>query len=89
MKAGAAATTNYEAGAKTFVFAEGGMAIEAAIGAQKFFFFPAVMGRGKNSEETPGETRRSSGKSKSRKDGSRKGRATAPGSKKTAKRQPR
>src|SRR5688572_22056715 len=64
VKAGAAATTNYEAGAKTFVFAEGGMSIEAAIGAQKFFFFPAVMGRGQKAEqgmdEKPGERRRSS-----------------------------
>src|SRR5688572_23501689 len=85
VKAGAAATTNYDAGAKTFVFAEGGMTIEAAIGAQKFFFFPAVMGRGQEPEEKPGERGRSKGKSARRKDAPSKGGARSSG-KKTAKR---
>ena len=90
VKAGAAATTNYESGAKTFVFAEGGMSIEAAIGAQKFFFFPAVMGRGKKPEqgtdEKPGERRRSSDSGKSKKDGASMAKSKASTKKKTAKR---
>ena len=88
MKAGAAATTNYEAGAKTFVFAEGGMSIEAAIGAQKFFFLPAVMGRGQKAEqgmdEKQGE-RRGSSSGKSKKNGS-KAKSKTFTKKKTAKR---
>jgi lipid-binding SYLF domain-containing protein len=46
VKAGAAASANYEKGAAVFVYSEGGMMLEAAIGTQKFFFRPAVLGRG-------------------------------------------
>ena len=52
VKAGAAASANYEQGAAVFVYSDGGMMLEAAIGAQKFFFRPAVLGRG-NKAPTP------------------------------------
>ena len=45
VKAGAAASARYESGVAVFVAPEGGMMIEAAIGAQKFFFKPAAIGR--------------------------------------------
>jgi lipid-binding SYLF domain-containing protein len=48
VKAGAAASSNYDEGAMVFVSSEGGMMIEAAIGAQKFIFKPAVLGRTKS-----------------------------------------
>jgi lipid-binding SYLF domain-containing protein len=47
VKAGAAATANYESGVAVFAYADGGMLLEAAIGGQKFFFRPAVLGRTK------------------------------------------
>ena len=68
VKAGAAVSSKYVAGAKNFVFCEGGMSLEAAIGTQKFFFFPAVMGRGQKAEQPPGETPRSKGGSNKSKD---------------------
>lgn len=45
VKAGAAASARYEKGAAVFVHSEGGMMLELAIGAQKFVFKPAAMGR--------------------------------------------
>ena len=45
VKAGAAASSNYANGAIVFVSSEGGMMLEAAIGAQKFIFKPAALGR--------------------------------------------
>ena len=45
VKAGAAATADYERGVAVFVYPEGGMTLEAALGAQKIFFRPAVLGR--------------------------------------------
>jgi len=45
VKAGAAASSNYTSGALVFVSSEGGMMLEAAIGAQKFIFKPAALGR--------------------------------------------
>jgi lipid-binding SYLF domain-containing protein len=45
VKAGAAASSNYTSGALVFVSSEGGMMLEAAIGAQKFFFKSAALGR--------------------------------------------
>ena len=45
VKAGAASTSNYQRGVAVFVSSEGGMMLEAAIGAQKFFFRPAALGR--------------------------------------------
>ena len=47
VKAGAAAAMNYQRGVAVFVSSEGGMMLEAAIGAQKFYFRPAVLGRSK------------------------------------------
>ena len=47
VKAGAATSNNYQSGAMVFVSSEGGMMLEAAIGAQKFIFKPAVLGRAK------------------------------------------
>jgi lipid-binding SYLF domain-containing protein len=56
VKAGAATSVNYEKGAAVFVYSEGGMLLEAAIGTQKFFFRPAVLGRG-NKAPTPKKAR--------------------------------
>ena len=50
VKAGAAAAKGFEKGAAAFVYAEGGMMLEAAIGGQRFFFRPAVLGRGKSTK---------------------------------------
>src|SRR5688500_612781 len=47
VKAGAATSARYESGVAVFVAPEGGMMLEAAIGAQKFFFKPAALGRTK------------------------------------------
>jgi lipid-binding SYLF domain-containing protein len=47
VKAGAAASARYEKGVAVFVRADGGMMLELALGGQKFFFRPAVLGRGK------------------------------------------
>lgn len=44
VKAGAEATTKYQAD-KVYLFSEGGLLIEAAIGGQKFVFRPAVLTR--------------------------------------------
>jgi lipid-binding SYLF domain-containing protein len=52
VKAGAAATSNYDSGTMVFVSSEGGMMLEAAIGAQKFVFKPAALGRTKGAPET-------------------------------------
>lgn len=43
--AGAAASARFDRGAAVFVYAEGGLMLEAAIGGQRFFFRPAVLGR--------------------------------------------
>src|SRR5687768_9538622 len=48
VKAGAAAAKGFEKGAAAFVYSEGGMMLEAAIGGQRFIFRPAVLGRGKD-----------------------------------------
>ena len=56
VKAGAAASSNYERGAAVFVSSEGGMMLEAAIGAQKFFYRPALLGRAR--EEPAKRTKR-------------------------------
>jgi len=48
VKAGAAASNNYQSGVMVFVSSEGGMMLEAAIGAQKFVFKPAALGRTKS-----------------------------------------
>ena len=53
VKAGAAATSNYASGAMVFVSSEGGMMLEAAIGAQKFIFKPAALGRTKSAPAKP------------------------------------
>src|SRR5688572_8187150 len=44
VKAGAAATNNYEKGAQTFVYSEGGMLLELGIGGQKLRFKPGKIG---------------------------------------------
>ena len=49
VKSCAAASSNYDTGALVFVSSEGGMMLEAAIGAQKFIFKPAALGRAKAS----------------------------------------
>jgi lipid-binding SYLF domain-containing protein len=48
VKAGAAASAGYERGAAVFVSPDGGMMLEAAIGAQKFIYRPAALGRTKD-----------------------------------------
>jgi hypothetical protein len=47
VKPGAAASAYFDSGVMVFVSSEGGMLLEAAIGAQKFLFKPAVIGRTK------------------------------------------
>ena len=57
VKAGAAKSAGFEAGAAVFVSPEGGMMLEAAIGAQKFIFKPAVLGRTRTAPDAkPGQT---------------------------------
>ena len=83
VKAGAAAASNYEKGAKVFVYSDGGMMLEAAIGAQKFFFRPAALGRGnkapvpktKKSAAAGGAKKAGAGKSAPKKSGGRKAKA--------------
>jgi lipid-binding SYLF domain-containing protein len=45
IKAGTAGAVDYESGAKVFVHSEGGLMLEAALGGQKFFYRPAVVGK--------------------------------------------
>jgi lipid-binding SYLF domain-containing protein len=66
VKAGAAAAARPDHGTTAFVSAEGGMMLEAAIGGQKFFFKPAVLGRMKSAPRVP--KRSSIGKKRSSKD---------------------
>lgn len=47
VKAGAAASARFERGVMVFVSPDGGASLEASIGGQKFYFFPAVLGRGR------------------------------------------
>ena len=47
VKAGAASSANYQKGVLVFVASEGGMMLELAIGGQKFWYRPAVLGRTK------------------------------------------
>ena len=58
VKAGAAASARYEKGVAVFVSPSGGMLLEAAIGGQKLFYRPAVLGR---VEKAPRVTPRSAG----------------------------
>jgi lipid-binding SYLF domain-containing protein len=55
VKAGAATSNNYQSGVMVFVSSEGGMMLEAAIGAQKFVFKPAALGRTKSAPPTKGK----------------------------------
>jgi lipid-binding SYLF domain-containing protein len=55
VKAGAAASAGYERGAAVFVSPDGGMMLEAAIGAQKFIYRPAALGRTRHAPQ-PGKT---------------------------------
>jgi lipid-binding SYLF domain-containing protein len=71
VKAGAAASANYEKGAAVFVYSEGGMMLEAAVGTQKFFFRPAVLGRG-DKAPVPKKARGSTPKGGAKKAGARK-----------------
>jgi hypothetical protein len=48
VKAGAAASARYERGVAVFVLPEGGMMLELAIGAQRFFYRAAFLGRAKS-----------------------------------------
>ena len=56
VKAGAAKSARFEAGAAVFISTEGGMMLEAAIGAQKFVFKPAALGRTQSAPDTEPET---------------------------------
>lgn len=53
IKAGAAATNNYKQGMQIFVDSEGGLALEAAIGAQKLVYRRAGLMRGKPADRDP------------------------------------
>ena len=57
VKAGAASSANYQKGVVVFVSSEGGMMLELAIGGQKFWFRPAVLGRTKKAPATKRPTR--------------------------------
>jgi lipid-binding SYLF domain-containing protein len=65
VKAGAASSANYQRGVIVFVSSEGGMMLELAVGGQRFWFRPAVLGRTKKaptrktSRSMPKKTRRS------------------------------
>jgi lipid-binding SYLF domain-containing protein len=72
VKAGAAASANYESGAAVFVYADGGMMLEAAVGGQKFIFRPAVLGRTQES----GRNRQPATKTKSTKKSAKTARRT-------------
>jgi lipid-binding SYLF domain-containing protein len=61
VKAGAAASANYETGAAVFVLPQGGMMLELAIGAQKFWFRPAVLGRAKRAPASKAKSVKQSG----------------------------
>ena len=56
VKAGAASSANYQKGVIVFVSSEGGMMLELAIGGQKFWFRPAVLGRTKKAPATKRRT---------------------------------
>jgi lipid-binding SYLF domain-containing protein len=64
LKAGDATSARYEKGVAVYVHSDGGMMLEAAIGGQRLFFRPAVLGRGRSAvtEETTsaGQTRAAS-----------------------------
>jgi lipid-binding SYLF domain-containing protein len=57
--AGAAASADYEQGVTVFVWSKKGLLLEAALGAQKFIFRPAVLGRGvRSTRSTKSRARR-------------------------------
>jgi hypothetical protein len=56
VKSGAAGAVNYQRGVAVFVYPEGGLTLEAALGVQKFVFRPAGMGRLKSAPR-PAATR--------------------------------
>lgn len=53
VKAGAAATNNYKQGMQIYVHSEGGLALEAVIGAQKLIYRRAGLMRGKPADRDP------------------------------------
>jgi lipid-binding SYLF domain-containing protein len=57
VKAGAAASADYEKGVVVFVHSRGGMLLEASVGGQKFIVKPAVLGRGKPANHAKAGTR--------------------------------
>ena len=59
VKAGAASSANYQKGVIVFVASEGGMMLELAIGGQKFWFRPAVLGRTKGAGPRNSESEKS------------------------------
>lgn len=100
VKAGAAKSARFEAGAAVFISTEGGMMLEAAIGAQKFVFKPAALGRlesapdtepDENGEDAPKNTDkpasrpRSGNAAKARKANPKKRRQGAPAARKRTK----
>jgi lipid-binding SYLF domain-containing protein len=86
VKAGAAAARGFEKGAAAFVYSEGGMMLEAAIGAQKFIFRPAVLGRGKDAAEPKKarDNKKASSKAKGTSSKRQPGKRTRPTSRKSA-----
>jgi len=55
VKAGAAATRDFEKGVAVFAYSEGGLMLEAAIGGQKFRFKPVTEGEGTQSSRGGGK----------------------------------
>src|SRR5437764_13563979 len=58
VKAVAAATTNFEKGAKVFVYSEGGMLLELGLGGQKFKFKPEREKTGEKESSAKGPSKR-------------------------------
>ena len=85
VKAGAAASARYESGVAVFVAPEGGMMLEAAIGAQKFFFKPSAIGRTKTA---PKPRKASPARGKQRPAAKAKRATTKPGAAKSQKKRP-
>jgi len=65
VKAGATAASNYDDDVMVFVYADGGMMLEAAIGAQKFIYRPGFLGKLKKAPRRHNASDRA-GKTKSR-----------------------
>jgi lipid-binding SYLF domain-containing protein len=81
--AGAAASARFDRGAAVFVYADGGLMLEAAIGGQRLFFRPAVLGRTRKAP-TPRKPRRPSRRPATSKKSARTAKKSTTGRRRTA-----